>query len=404
MATITQLPPGVFPMPALTPKEAAVQKKIDELNNTDYSKIQAKWGDLKPKHIPTLEDKPQGGNLDPARRHYARGTGRSLNAYAAKSYGLCVLTTLPALPKKIAFFVEHLFSRVPEKKAMLARDIRDLKDATKFITAGTVFGLGHGVLTLLADPFILFFRFLDQKVINKGDRAAMLLIDPQLDFFPAADITIDGKTHRYPGGTLPVAGAWEIVPVINKLMSVFTGTEIDGCADNHPVNHGATAKMLGVPCTNPPVVTTLDGRVQAAWPIHCVNGSRGQRYVYGLVMDRIKRIFTKGEDMRVDSYSAFYDNGHINKTLLAEHLKARGITHLYIAGVALDYCVAYSAMDAADEGFKTFVVEDACRGVDHPTAVPGKNNNQLMKEEMQKKGVTIVQSADLIGKNQFFKG
>jgi len=395
MTAIT--PTTALPMPPLTPEQAKVQRDIDKFNKMPYSEILAKWGDLKPKHVPTFKDSIWGGNLDPARAHFRRGFHRAYNAYALKSNVLCVLTTLPAIPAKIVQCVYHLFTSCsPRNRDMLGRDVRDLKDAATFIVFGTLAGLGHGVLTVLYDPFALLYRTVDRKY--HPSKAALFLVDPQFDFCPAADILIDGKLHHYEGGELAVPGAWDIFPVINTLQKIFKGT-IVGCRDFHPITpepHGSFAKRLNVAPFTP---TTLNGIPQTAWPIHCVQGSRGSEYVPTLDQSRIKEIVVKGLDPRVDSYSGLRNNdptSSTNDTGMAELLREKhGVTDIFVTGLALDYCVGYTALDALKEGFRVTVIEDATRSIAPDTAA-------AMKAQLLAKGIRVVNSSDLIGKDPFF--
>jgi len=392
MATITT----ALPMPPLTPEQAKVERDVEKLNKMSYAEILEKWGDFKPKYVPTFKDSIWGGNLDPAREHFRMGFGRAYNVYAFKSNTLCVLSTLPALPAKICQLVYHLFTCCSKNhRDILSRDIKDLTDAAKFIVFGTLAGIGHAVLALLVDPLVLLYRTIDRKYIHPGPRAAMIHIDPQYDFCPKGDIIIDGKLHHYEGGKLAVPGAWDIFPIINKLQSIFVGT-ITGCRDYHPITptpHGSFAKMLGV---DPFAETTLNGIKQTAWPDHCIQGSRGSEYAPTLNQSRIQEVVVKGLNPRVDSYSAFYDNDKTSKTRMTELLREKyGVTDVYLDGLAFDYCVGYSALDAKKDGFKVTVIEDATRSI-------AQDTHDTMKAALLKEGIRVVNSTDLIGNDAFF--
>ncbi|MBI4352523.1 MAG: bifunctional nicotinamidase/pyrazinamidase, partial [Candidatus Omnitrophica bacterium] len=133
----------------------------------------------------------------------------------------------------------------------------------------------------------------------------------------------------------------------------------------------------------------LGGLEQILWPDHCVQGTPGAEFAPGLRLDRVEKIFQKGTDPEIDSYSGFFDNGHRKATGLGDYLKAQGVTDVYVAGLATDYCVKFTALDAVRLGFKTYLVEDACRGVN---LSPG--DVQKAVEEMKTSGVHVVRSED----------
>jgi len=124
------------------------------------------------------------------------------------------------------------------------------------------------------------------------------------------------------------------------------------------------------------------------WPDHCVQGSKGTEFDPDLIIDRRDKIVQKGKNREVDSYSGFYDNDHKQQTELASVLKKAGITDVYCTGLAYDYCVGYSALDAFDEGFRVTLVEDATRGV-------APDSTKAMKEKLIQTGIHIVQSKDV---------
>jgi nicotinamidase/pyrazinamidase len=174
---------------------------------------------------------------------------------------------------------------------------------------------------------------------------------------------------------------------------VFTGT-IAGCQDWHPIEpqpHGSFAKMLNV---NPFTETTLNGTKQVAWPVHCVQNSRGAEYVPTLDQSRLQFIVKKGLNRLVDSYSGSADVDG-KKTILTELLKKKKITDVYVDGLAFDYCVGYTALDLKKEGFNVTVIEDATRSVD-------AGSQAAMKANLLQNGIRIVNSTDLIGKDPFF--
>jgi len=134
-------------------------------------------------------------------------------------------------------------------------------------------------------------------------------------------------------------------------------------------------------------VIDLHGLRQILWPVHCVQETPGAALAEALDASNVERIFHKGTDPDIDSYSALYDNAHRKSTGLAEHLRERGVTDMYLAGLATDYCVKFSALDAVAEGFRTFAVLDACRGVE---LAAGDVRKAI--EEMTAAGVRVVTS------------
>ena len=202
---------------------------------------------------------------------------------------------------------------------------------------------------------------------------ALILVDVQNDFVP--------------GGALPVPRGDEIVPLINQLQPRFE--LVVASQDWHPRNHGSFAANHS--SKQPGERILLDGLEQILWPVHCVQHTAGAEFVPGLDTARIAAVFQKGTDPHIDSYSAFFDNGHRKATGLGDYLKARGVADVYLAGLATDYCVKYTALDAVSLGFRTHLIADACRGID---LQPGDIAAAL--DEMRRAGVTITQSADCL--------
>jgi nicotinamidase/pyrazinamidase len=173
----------------------------------------------------------------------------------------------------------------------------------------------------------------------------LLLIDIQSDFLP--------------GGTLAVPGGDEIIPVVNALLPHFD--LIVATQDWHPPEHGSFA--VNHPGRAPFEQAELDGLPQTLWPVHCVQNTGGALFAPGLDTRRIARVFPKGMNPRVDSYSGFFDNGRRAATGLSEWLKEQGITELSVCGLATDYCVKFTVLDALREGFCVTLLTNACRGV-----------------------------------------
>lgn len=175
---------------------------------------------------------------------------------------------------------------------------------------------------------------------------ALLLIDIQVDFLP--------------GGALAVPEGDKIIPLANSLQRHFE--LVVATQDWHPAGHKSFASNhAGKKVFEQTVLNGLD---QVLWPDHCVQGSSGAEFSKDLDMQRVEAIFRKGTDPEIDSYSGFYDNGHRKSTALAEYLRGRGITKVYLLGLAGDYCVYFSAKDALKEGFEAFIIEDATRPID----------------------------------------
>jgi len=195
-----------------------------------------------------------------------------------------------------------------------------------------------------------------------------------------AFIIVDVQNDFCPGGALPVPEGDRIVPLVNRLQGAFD--LVVATQDWHPPTHASFAVNHR---RSPGEVIRLGGMEQVLWPTHCVQGTPGAAFVPSLETARIDRVFRKGTDPAIDSYSGFFDNGHQKATGLGDYLKAKGVDEVYIAGLATDYCVKFTALDAAGLGFRTNLIADACRGVN---LNPGDVERAL--EEMRRAGVRIV--------------
>lgn len=187
-------------------------------------------------------------------------------------------------------------------------------------------------------------------------KSALIIIDLQNDFVP--------------GGALAVPGGQEIVPVVARLTKLPFDT-IVATQDWHPANHESFASQHHL---KPGDVVQVEGIDQILWPTHCVQNSRGAEFVPGWDTSAVSHIVQKGTNRSVDSYSTFFDNARRFSTGLETYLRSHGIQRLFLVGLATDYCVKYSAMDAIDLGFDTYVVTDACRGIN---LQPGDVENSL---------------------------
>jgi nicotinamidase/pyrazinamidase len=198
---------------------------------------------------------------------------------------------------------------------------------------------------------------------------ALILVDIQNDFVP--------------GGALAVPQGDQIMSIVNELQPHFE--LIVATQDWHPPDHGSFA--ANHPGREPGEVINLNGLQQVLWPIHCVQETPGADFVPTLERDRWTCIFHKGTDPEVDSYSGFFDNGHRHTTGLGDYLRERDVDEVYVAGLATDYCVKFTAFDAVRLGFKTYLIEDACRGVN---LQPGDVDKAL--QELRTEGVEVIHS------------
>ncbi len=173
-------------------------------------------------------------------------------------------------------------------------------------------------------------------------------------------IVIDVQRDFCPGGALAVAGGDEIVPGINALMAEFDAVILT--QDWHPEGHSSFASQH--PGKAPMDLIEMPYGPQVLWPDHCIQGSVGAAFHPDLETDGADLVIRKGYNPAIDSYSAFFENDHTTPTGLEGYLKTRGITTLTLAGLATDFCVSYSAVDAARLGFAVTVRQDLCRAID----------------------------------------
>ncbi|RLM26857.1 nicotinamidase [Brenneria alni] len=199
---------------------------------------------------------------------------------------------------------------------------------------------------------------------------ALLLIDLQNDFCP--------------GGALAVTGGDWVIDVANLAITACCAADMPVIAsqDWHPANHGSFAVNA-----NATVGETgeLDGLPQVWWPVHCVQDQPGAQFHPALNQQAIEWVVRKGTQANIDSYSAFFDNGHRAKTELDDWLRARNITHLTVMGIATDYCVKFSVLDALALGYKTDVLVDGCRGVNL-----NPEDSQTALQQMQRQGANLI--------------
>jgi nicotinamidase/pyrazinamidase len=206
---------------------------------------------------------------------------------------------------------------------------------------------------------------------------ALILVDLQNDFVP--------------GGALPVPEGDAVVPIANRLARDGGFDLVVATQDWHPPDHGSFA--ANHPGKKPGEVIDLHGLPQILWPVHCVQNTAGAAFLPGLDVGRVEKVFRKGTDPRIDSYSGFFDNGHRKATGLGEYLKSRGVTDVHVLGLATDYCVKFTALDARQLGFRTHLVEDASRGVNLKPA-----DVQRAVEEMRAAGVAVMRSEGVLAR------
>ena len=206
---------------------------------------------------------------------------------------------------------------------------------------------------------------------------ALILVDLQNDFIP--------------GGALAVAEGDAVIPVANRLLAERARLFdfVVATQDWHPARHESFAAVHGGKSVGSFI--DLHGVQQILWPDHCVQESRGARFVDGLRMARIDEIFKKGMNPSVDSYSGFFDNARRGDTGLDGWLRERGVTKLTVMGLATDYCVKFTVLDSLSLGYQTDVVTDGCRGVN---VLAGDDRRAF--DEMRAAGAAAVSLADML--------
>ena len=202
-------------------------------------------------------------------------------------------------------------------------------------------------------------------------------------------IIVDVQNDSLPGGALAVTEGDKIIPIINSLQECFD--IIIATQDWHPHNHKSFASQNTK--NNIGDIIDLNGIQQILWPNHCINNTHGAEFSKDINNNRIDKIIQKGSNTEVDSYSGFFENDKISKTGLDEYLSEKKVNTVYICGLAMDYCVKYTAIDATSLGYKTFLVQDACKGVN---INPNDSKNAI--NDMRENGVTIIDSIDIISK------
>ena len=201
---------------------------------------------------------------------------------------------------------------------------------------------------------------------------ALILVDLQNDFVE--------------GGALAVGGGGATIDIANRVMDAFD--LVVATQDWHPAHHQSFAKHH--PSKNPGDVVDLHGLPQVLWPVHCVQDTHGSAFVDTLEVAKIQHVVRKGTDPEVDSYSGFFDNGHRHDTGLSAWLHEHGVTDVWIMGLATDYCVRFTALDAVREGFSTWLLPEGCRAVNLAAS-----DGEAAIEAMRAAGVKIARLTDV---------
>jgi len=199
-------------------------------------------------------------------------------------------------------------------------------------------------------------------------------------------IVVDIQNDFCPGGALAVPEGDQVVDKTNQLIPYFN--LILATQDWHPPGHDSFASVHNKQVGE---IIDLYGVQQVLWPDHCVQNSWGSEFHPELKTNHFQKIFQKGIHQKIDSYSGFFENDRSTKTLLDSFLKENSVKEVYILGLATDYCVKYTVLDALNLGYKTFVIIDACRGVE---LNPGDVEHSI--QEMSQTGANIINSKEIL--------
>ncbi len=202
---------------------------------------------------------------------------------------------------------------------------------------------------------------------------ALILIGLQNDFLP--------------GGAVPVPQSNALIPLANQLQGAFK--LVVAIQEWHPANHVSFASVH--PARSPGEVVQFKKQMVRLRPAHCVQNTRGADLAAGLTINRVNKVFRKGTDFEIDSYSGFFDAGHDQPTGLHSYLQEKHVTDIYLMGLETDGCVKGTAFDALDFGFNVVVIEDACRGLN---LQPDDTAKAI--EAMKGAGVTLIHSRDML--------
>jgi len=202
---------------------------------------------------------------------------------------------------------------------------------------------------------------------------ALIVVDIQNDFLPCGALAVDGGD--------------QIIPIVNQLMKKFD--IVVATQDWHPGGHGSFASTYKG--KKPGEQIELNGLDQVLWPDHCIQGSAGAEFSKQISASEFHEVIQKGTDLLIDSYSGFFDNGRKKETRLNEYLKSKKVETVFVVGLATDYCVKFTAIDAVDLGYRTFVIPDATKAVNLH-----ENEYQNSLNEMSKKGIGLIYSSEIL--------
>jgi nicotinamidase/pyrazinamidase len=200
-------------------------------------------------------------------------------------------------------------------------------------------------------------------------------------------VMVDLQNDFLTGGAVPAQQGDSILPLANQLQGVFR--LVVATQDWHPPRHRSFAATHAG--GQPGQVINYKKQTQFLWPTHCIQNSRGAELSPALMMNRVNKVFRKGTDAEVETYSSFFDQDHALATGLHEYLQAKKVTDVYILGLGIEYVVRATVLDALSLGFSTWVIEDACRGFNFQP-----DDARAAMEEIRQSGATVIQSRDLL--------
>lgn len=335
------------------------------------------------KHVDPQEKDGLSIQLNQADMEFEKGFGRRYVFSASLSLFKSALTGLSIMQHFVKIKVTDDFN---SNKNGFSWEI--FQRSAAIMAKGLILGTIKLIGSIAIDPFKIAIEAYEKRRCRKG-RTALLIVDAQKDFTKAGIQVVDDVEYVYDEGNLGVSQGYEIVPVINRLIDRLPKDHyIVASLDWHPKGHRSFASST--PGTLPFVDKILLSNIeQTVWPDHCIQGTEGAQFLPGLKTKGIQYIVKKGLALFVDSYSAFFDNGRKNKTALDEYLKGQNVKRIILTGIATDYCVKYTALDAMRLGFDVTLAIDACRGVD-----PDLSEKAI--EELRRKGARIMTSAEIL--------
>ena len=200
-------------------------------------------------------------------------------------------------------------------------------------------------------------------------------------------VVVDVQNDFCPGGALEVANGDAVIDVIHRVSPEFDHIVLT--QDWQPAGHASFASAH--PGKRPFQQIELSYGMQTLWPDHCVQGARGAQFHPALHLPQAEIILRKGFSSQIDSYSAFFENDRVTSTGLGDYLRDQNISRVFLSGLAYDFCVGFSALDARRLGFEAVILRDACRAIDLDGSVA------RIEAEFEKAGVLLIESAELAG-------